>query len=459
MLRKPRPASPSRKGEDGPSATSQRSVCVLGLGYVGLPVAVVLADHGFQVIGVDTDYERLEGLESGQIEVHEDGLQMLFNRARSSGKLVLSSSPSPADVFLIAVRTPLVDDHEPTADLTFTEAAGRSVAPYLRRGNLVILESTVPPGATEQMLIPELERSGLEAGADFMVAHAPERVFPGRIIAELIENARVIGGLDHPSTLAAREIYQTFVTGEITLTDLRTAEMAKLMENTFRDVNIALANEFAVLAEDLGADVWEAIRIANQHPRVSILQPGPGVGGHCIPVDPWFLVDATSRPAPLISTARRTNDAMPDRVAGILRAILGDMKAPVLALLGLAYKGETDDTRSSPATRVAELLRSQRWETRICDPYVRSHPSLGKVLTSPLEAADGADCLVLLTDHQRFRDLDPAAVGAVMRHRLLVDTRNALDAELWRQSGFQVCRLGTPTAAQALTASREEVAA
>jgi len=459
MLRKPRPASPSTKGTDSLSAASQRSVCVLGLGYVGLPVAVVLADRGFQVTGVDIDHTRLERLERAQIEAHEDGLQTLFNRARSSGRLVLSPSPSPADVFLIAVPTPLVDDHEPKADLTFVEAAGRSVAPYLRPGDLVILESTVPPGATEQTLIPELERSGLHAGGDFMVAHVPERVFPGRILAELIENARVIGGLDQPSALAAREIYRTFVTGEITLTDLRTAEMAKLMENTFRDVNIALANEFAALAEDLGVDVWEAIRIANQHPRVSILQPGPGVGGHCIPVDPWFLVHAASCPAPLISTARRVNEAMPHRVAGILRTILGDIEAPVVALLGLAYKAETDDTRSSPAKRVAEILLSRRWETRICDPYVRSHPTLGKVLASPLEAADGADCLVLLTDHQRFREFDPAAIGAVMRRRLLVDTRNALDAEVWRQSGFQVCRLGTPIAAQTPTASREKVTA
>ena len=276
MLRKPQPASPSTKGTDSLSATSQLSICVLGLGYVGLPVAVVLADRGFRVIGVDIDRTRLERLERAQIEAHEDGLQTLFNRAWSSGKLVLSPTPGPADVFLIAVPTPLVDDHEPKADLTFVEAAGGSVAPYLRPGNLVILESTVPPGATEHTLIPELERSGLQTGSDFMVAHVPERVFPGRILAELIENARVIGGLDQPSALAARKIYRTFVTGEITLTDLRTAEMAKLMENTFRDVNIALANEFAVLAEDLGVDVWEAISIANQHPRVSILQPGPG---------------------------------------------------------------------------------------------------------------------------------------------------------------------------------------
>ena len=409
--------------------------------------------------GVDTDLRRLERLERAQIEAHEDGLQTLFERARSSGRLVLSSRPSPADVFLIAVLTPLVDNHEPTADLTYVQAAGRSVAPHLRRGNLVILESTVPPGATEQVLVPELERSGLQAGDDFMVAHVPERVFPGRIVADLIENARVIGGLDQLSALAAREIYRTFVTGEIMLSDLRTAEMAKLMENTFRDVNIALANEFAVLAEDLGVDVWQAIRMANQHPRVSILQPGPGVGGHCIPVDPWFLVAAASRPAPLISTARQVNDAMPHRVVGMLHTILGDIEAPVVTLLGLAYKADTDDTRSSPATRVAEILLSQTWETRICDPYVRSHPSLGKVLASPLEAAEGADCLALLTDHEQFRDIDPVAIGAVMRRRVLVDTRNALDVEAWRQAGFQVCCLGTPMSTRTPAASRNRVAA
>jgi UDP-N-acetyl-D-mannosaminuronic acid dehydrogenase len=459
MLRKPRPASPPTKGTAPLSATNRLSVCVLGLGYVGLPVALVLADRGFRVTGVDIDRARLERLGRAQIEAHEDGLQTLFDRAMSSGRLALSPTPAPADVFLIAVPTPLVDDSQPKADLTFVEAAARSVAPHLRPGNLVILESTVPPGATEHTLIPELERSGLQAGGDLMVAHVPERVFPGRILAELTGNARVIGGLDRLSALAAHRIYRTFVTGEITLTDLRTAEMAKLMENTFRDVNIALANEFALLAEDLGVDVWEAIRIANQHPRVSILQPGPGVGGHCIPIDPWFLIHAASCPAPLICAARRVNNAMPHRVARMLRTILADIDAPVVALLGLAYKADTDDTRGSPARRVAEILLSRRCQTRICDPHVRSQPALGKVLASPLEAAHGADCLVLLTDHKLFRDLDPADVGPLMRRRLLVDTRNALDAEAWRHSGFQVCRLGTPIAAQTPAPSREKVPA
>ena len=426
------------------SASTTQTVCVVGLGYVGLPIAIVLASRGFRVTGVDVDPGVRDALAGGRTSSSEGGLQELLRRAIEDGCFSAVAAPIAADAYIIAVPTPLTDKGAHAADLSFVQAAARALVPVLTPGNLVVLESTVPPGATERVLVPELEGSGLKVGRDLLVAHVPERVLPGNMLEELTQNARVIGGVDRASAEAARQLYARFVTGELILTDARTAEMVKLMENTYRDVNVALANEFALLAEELGVDVWQAIAIANQHPRVNIHRPGPGVGGHCVPVDPWFLASASSYPAPLIRAARATNDAMPERITHLLRDLLSGVEAPAVALLGLAYKGDTDDSRNSPALTIAQTLRSWGWDVRAYDPLVRRSSEVGALYDSALEAATGADALVIMTDHREFLALDPSALRGAMRGGLVFDARGVLDEAAWRAAGFEVRRLGAP---------------
>ncbi|MDI7275987.1 MAG: nucleotide sugar dehydrogenase, partial [Anaerolineae bacterium] len=326
-----------------------KRICVLGLGYVGLPTAAMLATHGNDIVGVDVSRRVLDTLNNGDVHIKEAGLRSLVRAALRSGNLRLADRPEPADAFIIAVPTPFVENPQPTADLASVISAAEAIVPYLEAGNLVILESTVPPRTTEEVLVPVLRRSGIE---DLLVAHCPERVLPGRILAELVGNDRVIGGVDRRSAEAARELYASFVEGEMLLTDATTAEMVKLMENTYRDVNIALANEFALVAEEVGIDVWEAIDLANRHPRVRILRPGPGVGGHCIAVDPWFVAEAAPDVTPLIQAARRVNDAMPAHVVDLVKRAVAGVEKPVIACLGLAYKADVDDVRESPALKV-----------------------------------------------------------------------------------------------------------
>lgn len=426
-----------------PRPAPAQSVCVVGLGYVGLPLAAVFASAGLSVTGVDTDPDVRQALDAGTPNTGEAGLAALLRRALTEGRLRASPQPPPSDAFIIAVPTPLAEGGGRSADLSHVRDAARAVATALRPGNLVVLESTVPPGTTDGLLLQELERSGLKAGRELLVAHVPERVLPGNVVAELTQNPRVIGGIDRRSAEAARDLYARFVTGELILTDARTAEMVKLMENTYRDVNIALANEFAALAEALGVDVWQAIAIANQHPRVNIHRPGPGVGGHCVPIDSWFLASASAHPAPLIRAARAVNDAMPERIAALLHQELANVARPVVALLGLAYKGNTDDTRNSPTLALARLLPD--WTIRAHDPRVSSVPGI-ETFAAAAEAARGADALVLLTDHPEFAALDPRALLAVMRGRFAFDARGLLDADAWRAAGFRVRRLGAPQA-------------
>ncbi|MGH2606327.1 MAG: nucleotide sugar dehydrogenase, partial [Anaerolineales bacterium] len=332
------------------------SLCVLGLGYIGLPTACTFATHGLKVIGVDVNRRVVEVLRNGEIHIQEPGLRTLAQDALASGNLEIRDRAAPADAFLIAVPTPAVGSPLPRADLGAVTAAAEMIVPHLRRGNLVILESTSPPRTTLDVLAPILERSGLRAGPDFHLAYSPERVLPGRILRELVETARVIGGVARASAEAGRDLYSIFVRGEIVLSDATTAEMVKLMENTYRDVNIAAANEFAGLAERLGVDVWRAIEIANLHPRVEILRPGPGVGGHCIRLDPWFLAQAAPDETPLIQAARRVNDGQPEHTIRLIESAAGGLVGRSIAALGLAYKAEVDDLRESPAMAVARGL-------------------------------------------------------------------------------------------------------
>jgi UDP-N-acetyl-D-mannosaminuronic acid dehydrogenase len=415
-------------------------ICVLGLGYIGLPTALLFAAHGADVIGVDVKQSVVHGLNQGRLPFEEPGIEELYLRAKD--RFVAKAEPEPSDVFLIAVPTPL-DPATKVSDLRYVKRASEMIAPHLGDGNLVILESTVPPGTSERIIIPRLEKSGTAIG-DFLYAHCPERAIPGRTLHEMVHNSRIIGGYDPSSTERAARIYRTFVSGEIFQTDTRTAEFVKLMENTCRDVNIALANEFAQLSEECGINVWEAIELANKHPRVSILNPGPGVGGHCIAVDPWFLTENSTR-CKMISLAREVNDSMPNYVLHILRELLINIRNPTISVFGVAYKGNVGDTRESPAFKFIQLAENEGYTVRCYDPVVRGFPY---PLMDLENAVADSDCIVILADHDCFKEIDPS--GICMRTRAIIDTRNIVNHQKWNDNGFAVRVLGDGSSALSL---------
>ena len=427
-----------------------QKISVLGLGYIGLPTASTFATHGIQVVGVDVNQRVVETLRNGELHIHEPGLRTLVQAALRSKNLTINSAPEPSDAFIIAVPTPFYEDKR--ADLSYVVSAAEAIVPHLREANLVVLESTSPPRTTIDIVSPILERSGLKAGEDFYLAYSPERVLPGQILRELIENARVIGGVDLASAEAGRDLYANFVRGEIILTDATTAEMVKLMENTYRDVNIAVANEFSRLAERFGVDVWQAIEIANLHPRVEILKPGPGVGGHCISVDPWFLVQSAPDLTPLILSARQVNDSQPGYVIKLtLRALgiesLDEVTGRKIAVLGLAYKPDVDDLRESPAVDVARQLSAAGAQVRAFDPY-KPDACIErlKICSSLEETIQDAELLLLLVAHKPLRELQPDTITALTPARRLVDAVNSWDVDRWEAAGFQLFRLGASTA-------------
>ncbi len=416
-------------------------ICVIGLGYIGLPTASMFAKNGVRVTGVDNNPSVVESLHQGKVHIHEPGLTEVVAAVLREGTLKIASAPVEADAFIIAVPTPFYDDKK--ADLSFVRSAAECIVPVLRRGNLVVLESTSPPLTTQQVVRPILEQSGLKAGEDFLLVYSPERVLPGQIMKEMVENARVIGGINKASAQAGKDMYQKIVTGEIVLTDATTSEMVKLMENTYRDVNIAIANEFSRLAERFGVDIWEAIAIANRHPRVRIHTPGPGVGGHCISVDPWFLVESAPDITPLIRTARDVNDAQPGFVLETLKKIMPDLNGRRVAVLGLAYKPDVDDLRESPAVEVARGLAAAGAFVTAFEPFKPEFALVGvKMAHSLEEAIHNADVLLLLVAHSQFKALDPAAVAALTPARLVLDTVNGWPAQSWRAAGFVIEKLG-----------------
>jgi UDP-N-acetyl-D-mannosaminuronic acid dehydrogenase len=418
-----------------------KHICIIGLGYIGLPTASTFATHGLRVTGVDNNAAVIDALEHGKVHIYEPGLGEMVKAAITSGNLNVSAKPVEADAFIIAVPTPFYGDKK--ADLSFVRSAAESIVPVLRQGNLVVLESTSPPLTTEAVVRPILESSGLKAGSDFLLAYSPERVLPGQILKELIENARVIGGVDSASAEAGRDLYGTFVKGDILLTDATTSEMVKLMENTYRDVNIAIANEFSRLADRFGVDVWEAIQIANRHPRVKILNPGPGVGGHCISVDPWFFVEAAPDLTPLIHTARNVNDSQPEFVIKIVERTLGDLKNKHVAVLGLAYKPDVDDLRESPAIEAAHLLVKAGAVVSAYEPFKSDFPVAGVKMTHSFEeAVKDADLILLLVGHSQFKSLDPQVVARSTSARVVVDTVNGWNTQAWQAAGFKMVKLG-----------------
>ena len=424
-------------------------ICVMGLGYIGLPTASTFATYGLRVVGVDVNPQVISTLSNGGLHIHEPGLRTLVQAALGSGNLTVSEKPEEADAFIIAVPTPFYEDKR--ADMRAVTSATEAIVPYLRKGNLVLLESTSPPRTTVDLLKPILEKSGLRAGTDFFLAYSPERVLPGQILRELIENDRVVGGINLFSAEAARDLYAVFVRGEIIPTDSTTAEMVKLMENTCRDVNIALANEFSRLADRFGVDVWEAISLANHHPRIKILRPSPGVGGHCISVDPWFLVEAAPDLSPLILTSRKVNDAQPKFVLHLIQRALSDESSAVeenlsgkrVAVLGLSYKPDVDDLRESPAIEVAQLLREAGAEVRAFEPFKKDAQIEGVKCVAYLEEAiRGVDGIVLLVAHQLFKELKPEQIMLLVRTPVVVDTVGIVKPVDWKAAGFRVYRLG-----------------
>ena len=393
-------------------------VCVMGLGYIGLPTAAMLASRGCDVIGCDINEQIVATIASGKPHFQEPDLQMLLDAALHTGRLQVQTTPAEADYFIIAVPTPFKAGGKP--DLSYVESAADLIAPHVRRGNTIILESTSPIGATQALAMqvqqarPDLQVPGfmLDGGHDIHVAHCPERVMPGQMVRELTFNDRIIGGMTQSCAASAQALYGEFVTGQITLTDCRTAEFVKLVENSFRDVNIAFANELSLIASSLGIDVWEAIELANRHPRVNILKPGCGVGGHCIAVDPMFLVDAAPREARLIRTAREVNDSKPSWISAHILKLGARFRDPVVATLGITYKADVDDLRESPAIQIVrEVAQHNLGRVLVVEPNVRILPDslcgFNNVSLVDLQTArEEADIMAFLVAHRQFRQMD-----------------------------------------------------
>ncbi|OPA74114.1 UDP-N-acetyl-D-mannosamine dehydrogenase [Paenibacillus selenitireducens] len=407
-----------------------KKVCVVGLGYIGLPTASLLAIKGFDVHGVDVNLHTVELINQGQVHIYEPDLDIMVKAAVQSGQLKVSTEPKEADLFIIAVPTPFQAHQKP--DLSYVQQATLAIAPYVRPGNIVILESTSPVGTTEKITDWILEaRTDLNISEAvtavnhrIYVAHCPERVMPGQILRELVENDRIIGGIDGPSTQRTVEFYKQFVSGRILETHARTAEMAKLTENSFRDVNIAFANELSLICDQLDINVWELIRLANHHPRVNILQPGPGVGGHCIAVDPWFLVDAAPEQARLIHTARVVNDYKPGYIVEKIVDRAKRITSPVIACLGLAFKANVDDLRESPALEIVEhLAKLEVGSILVVEPHIQALPERLQLehvqLKTTEEAIRKADLVVLLVNHDVFYTIDRDA----LQEKIVIDTR------------------------------------
>jgi len=397
---------------------SETKVCVMGLGYIGLPTASILANKGYQVLGVDVRPDVVETINRGQIHIEEPDLDILVRSAVNSGQLRAGLEPEAANVFILCVPTPIRADHSP--DMSYVEEAARTIRPFVTQGNLIVLESTSPPRTTESIVIPLAVPDGLIVGQQVFVAHCPERVLPGRILLEAVQNDRVVGGVTAACAQRAAEFYRTFVNGEVLPTTATTAEVTKLVENSYRDVNIALANELSMLADDLKVDIWEVISLANRHPRVNILSPGPGVGGHCISVDPWFLVHTAPERTRLIRTAREVNDSKPAHVINHVKRVASQFAEPRIGCLGLAYKADVDDLRESPSLDIARgLAQSGVGEVVACDPYVKPGRVPELKLVELGDLLSQCNIIVLLTDHRPFHQISPRT----LQEKVVIDTR------------------------------------
>jgi UDP-N-acetyl-D-mannosaminuronic acid dehydrogenase len=375
-----------------------KKIVVLGIGYVGLPLAIMLAKVGYKVTGVDINKKIVKTIREGSLPIKEKHIETVFNNGKVKQNFTVSDKPCEADVFIVCVQTPL-DSVSKLPDLSFIVSAIESVNPFLKKGNLIIIESTLPPFTCRKVITPLIENgTKSKVGKDIFLAHCPERVMPGEAFYELIHNNRIIGGINPRSAHLAKEIYASFVKGDIDLTDDVTAEMIKLMENTYRDVNIALANEFSLVTETLGVDIKKAIKLANKHPRVNVLSPGIGVGGHCLPKDPWFLIHSDPKNTSLILTARKVNEGMPEKVAAKIRRFLRNVRDPKIVVLGMTYKPDSDDLRESPSLEVIRILKEDGYEVTEYDNFIE-----GRKYDSILDIAKSADCVVILVEHTSIK--------------------------------------------------------
>jgi UDP-N-acetyl-D-mannosaminuronic acid dehydrogenase len=397
-------------------------ITTIGLGYIGLPTSIMFAKHGVEVVGVDVKPEVIESLNSGRIHIEEPGLQKALEDVISENKFRASLTPESADTFIISVPTPNNNDEYKSMDPSYVLSAVQAILPYLEKGNVVIVESTIAPRTTVDLVQPIIEGAGFVVGEDIYLVHCPERVLPGQILHELVHNNRIVGGVTSACTEAGAEVYATFVQGEIIKTNANTAEMSKLMENTFRDVNIALANELTKVCNELGIDALEVIEMANKHPRVNLHTPGPGVGGHCLAVDPYFIVAKTPQTANLINLSRSINVSMPRYVVDNVNTLMEQVEGKKVTIFGLTYKGNVDDIRESPAMEIYEMLRAEdKYEVVAYDPHVQM-----SWVEQDMEAAVfGSDLVLILTDHNEFKVLEWSKLSS-MNHVRIFDTKNVV---------------------------------
>lgn len=398
-------------------------ILIMGLGYIGLPTSIMFANHGQEVIGVDINPNAIEMLKNGQVHIEEPGLQEALQLALHSGNFKPQLTTEKADAFIIAVPTPNNEDKYKSCDLSYVLTALENVLEHVEKGNTIIVESTIAPRSTEDYILPMIEKRGFIVGEDIFLVHCPERVLPGQVLEELVYNNRIIGGVTPKCTLAGKKVYETFVKGELILTEAKTAELSKLMENTYRDVNIALSNELAKIANDLSINVLDVIGMANKHPRVNLHMPGPGVGGHCLAVDPYFIAAASPNYSPLIQLARKVNNSMPEYVFEAALAMMNKINGQKITVMGLTYKGDIDDIRESPAMKIyTRLVAETDIEIIAFDPHVEAD-FVEKNLQTALENSDMA---LILSDHSEFKKLNQENFR-FMRNSIIFDTKNVLE--------------------------------
>lgn len=397
-------------------------LCTVGLGYIGLPTSIMFAKHGVEVVGVDIKKEVIDLLNNGHIHIEEPGLQEALEEVLEMGTFRASTTPEKANAFIISVPTPNNNDQYKSCDLTYVLSGVESVLPYVEPGNVIIVESTIAPRSMDDFVKPLVEEAGFVVGKDIFLVHCPERVLPGQILHELVYNNRIVGGITPECTAAGAMIYSTFVKGEIIKTNAKTAEMSKLMENTFRDVNIALANELTKVCTELEINALEVIEMANKHPRVNIHTPGPGVGGHCLAVDPYFIVAKAPKTAELINLSRTINTSMPKFVVENVNKLMEDVCGKVVTVFGLTYKGNVDDIRESPAMEIYEMLRAQsKYEVRAHDPHI----NFDWVIQDMEEAVENSDLVLILSDHDQFKEFNNFDFIGMSNKRIL-DTKNVV---------------------------------
>ena len=392
-------------------------VCIMGQGYIGLPTAALFSRSHCEVVGVDINEEIIGNLNKGIIHIEEPGIADIIKKSVKNNTYKASLTPEKADAFIITVPTPYIIENY-SCDLSYVITACETIIPYLEKGNTVIIESTIAPMSTDETIKPIFEKAGFTIGKDLYLAHCPERVLPGRILEELVHNDRIIGGVTPDCSVKASEVYGQFVEGNLMLTEAKTAELSKCMENTFRDVNIALANELTKICAEIGVNALDVIKMANKHPRVNLHSPGPGVGGHCLAIDPYFIYAKAPETAKIIKLARDTNNSMPEFVCKYVRKIISTGK---IAVLGISYKGNTGDDRESPAYEIIAELESDGYEIAIHDPHIKRDD-----LVSLADAIDGADLILILCDHNEFKHPDYELISKKMKKPVIFDTKDII---------------------------------